>query len=110
VVACVLHSSFPVRQASFPARAMGPIIRMEGLGAAVRWSKVTFALAPEMGMTLIEVKQRSKGRVKKEECGKGLRRSLRTDNRCENHNKDHSLIDDFFFQEHFGAIRCSIVK
>jgi hypothetical protein len=36
VVAWVLHSSFPVRQASFPARALEPIIRMEGLGAAVR--------------------------------------------------------------------------
>jgi hypothetical protein len=64
VVAWVLHSSFPVRQASFPARALGPVIRMEGRGAAVRWTKETFALAPDGCMTLIEVKQRSKGRVK----------------------------------------------
>jgi hypothetical protein len=66
VVAWVLHTSFPVRQASFPERALVPIIRMEGLGAAVRWTKETFALAPEVCMTLIEVKQRSKGRVNTE--------------------------------------------
>ena len=64
-----VHSSFPVRQASFPARALEPIIRMEGLNAAVRWTEETFALAPEVCMTLIEVKQRSKGRVKKAEYG-----------------------------------------
>jgi len=39
---------------------------MEGLGAVVRWTKVTFALAPGVCMTLIEVKQRGKGRVKTE--------------------------------------------
>jgi hypothetical protein len=66
VVAWVLHSSFPVRQASFPPRALVLVIRMEGLGAAARWTKETFALAPEVCMTLIEVKQRSKGRVKTE--------------------------------------------
>jgi hypothetical protein len=87
VVAWVLHSSFPVRQASFPARALMPVIRMEGLGAAVRRTDGTFALAPEGCMTLIEVKQRSKGRVKKAECGKGLRPPWRTANRCQNHNQ-----------------------
>jgi hypothetical protein len=66
VVAWVLHSSFPVRQASFPTRALEPVIRMEGLGAAARWINETFALAPEVCMTLIEVKQRSEGRVKNE--------------------------------------------
>ncbi|MGP8226991.1 MAG: hypothetical protein ACLQGT_12655 [Terracidiphilus sp.] len=60
----MLHSSFPFRQASVPARALEPIIRMEGLGAAMHWIDGTFALAAEVCMTLIEVKQRSKGRVK----------------------------------------------
>jgi hypothetical protein len=90
VVAWVLHSSFPVRQASVPARALGPIIRMEGLGAAVRWTKVTFALAPEVGMTLIEVKQRRKGRVKTEcRVGEVIDSPCELPHRCRNHNQGH---------------------
>jgi hypothetical protein len=103
VVAWVLHSSFPVRQASVPARAMGPIIRMEGLGAAVRWTDGTFALAQEGCMTLIEVKQRGKGRVKKEECGKGLRPLWRTAPSMPE-PQPRPLNSEYFFQEHSGTL------
>ena len=76
---------------------------MEGLGAAVRWAEGTFALAPEVCMTLIEVKQRSKGRVKKAECGKGLRPPWRTAPSMPE-PQPGPLSSEYFFQDHFGIV------
>ena len=76
---------------------------MEGFGAAVRWTKVTFALAPEDGMTLIEVKQRGKGRVKTE-CSMAEVSDVLAD--CPSMPEPHPrpLSSEYFFQDHFWML------
>jgi len=64
VVAWVLQNSFLIRQASLPAYGLEHIIRMKGTGATLHWTGLRLELVPEVSMTLIEVNQRSKGRVK----------------------------------------------
>jgi len=66
VVAWMLHCRFLVLQASFPARTLGPLIRMVGTGMATRRTGERLELAPELCITLIAVEQRSKGHVKKD--------------------------------------------
>ena len=63
VVAWVLQNCFVIRQASLPAYRLEHIIRMEGIGAALHGTGMRLELAPKVSMTLIEVNQRSKGRV-----------------------------------------------
>ncbi len=53
-----------LRQASYPARSMELLIRIAIMDAAMRWTGKKLALAAEVRMTLIEVKQNSKGHVK----------------------------------------------
>ena len=105
----MLHSSFPVRQASVPARALGPIIRMEGLGAAVRWTDRTFALAPEVCMTLIEVKQRGKGRVKTE-CSMAEVSDVLADCPIDAGTTTRAIEQRIFFPRSFWDCGCSIVS
>jgi hypothetical protein len=64
VVAWMLHRCFLVRQASFPARVFELLIRMAGIGMAMRKTGEKLTLAPEVCITLIAVEQRNKGRVK----------------------------------------------
>src|ERR1035437_2152497 len=54
----------PVRQASFPARALWPLIRRPGIDTAIRRTGRKLALAPGVCMTLRKVEQRGKGCVK----------------------------------------------
>jgi hypothetical protein len=46
VVACVVHYFFLIRQASLPACALEQLIRIAGIGTAMRWTGASFALAP----------------------------------------------------------------
>jgi hypothetical protein len=50
-----------LRQASYPAPFMELRIRIVGMTAATRWTGKSLAMAAEVRMTLIEVKQSSKG-------------------------------------------------
>jgi hypothetical protein len=61
----MLNSKNQVGQASLPAGALGPIIRMEGIDTAGRMAWTKFALDPDVCMTLKEVEQRRRGQVKK---------------------------------------------
>ena len=82
---------------------------MEGFGAAVRWTKVTFALAPEDGMTLIEVKQRGKGRVKTE-CSMAEVSDVLADCPIDAGTTSEAIEQRIFFPRSFLDVGCSIVS
>jgi hypothetical protein len=50
----------------FPAQALEQLIRMAGIGTAAHSTWQKLALAPEILMTLIGVKQKSKGASRKQ--------------------------------------------
>lgn len=60
----------PVGQARFPARKLGPLIRMEGIGIAPCRTGKRFALAMEVCMTLNEVEQRAGWASRVREAGR----------------------------------------
>ncbi|MGA9068765.1 MAG: hypothetical protein WB424_00835 [Terracidiphilus sp.] len=64
VVAWVLQNRVLLRQALHPACGLKIIIRIEGAGAGLHLEETRLELAPEVSMTLIEVEQSGRGRVK----------------------------------------------
>jgi hypothetical protein len=64
VVAWMLQNFSVIRQACLPAYGLVLIIRMEGIGAPLHGTGERLELALKLSMTLIEVNQRGRGRVK----------------------------------------------